>query len=98
MVDFLRWAVGASVWLLANAVYYDMRRKDVKGFGRVVAFFAGYPLTWLTLFAVKEGQVAALQPPSDDDERLLREVQIDRKRRSLAPPSGANPEAAGGDG
>jgi hypothetical protein len=97
MEDFLRWAVGATVWCLANAVYFDMRRKGVRGFGRFVAFLAGNPTTWLTLFLVKEGSVARLDVPPDDEDRLLREVRVDRELRGLPPPLERKPEP-GGDG
>lgn len=81
MQDFLQWTVGAIVWTLANAVYFDMKRKGVRGFGRFAAFCAGNPTTWITFFAVKEGRVEAFAPPPDDDDRLLREVQVDRELR-----------------
>jgi hypothetical protein len=83
--DFLIWALGASVSVFANVVYYDMRRKGVRGFSRFAAFIAGNPLTWVTLLAVKEGRAEDFRPPPDDDERLLREVRMDRELRGLPP-------------
>jgi len=90
-LSFLLWTCGAGVSLFANVVYYDMRRKGVRGFGRFVAFMAGNPTTWLTLFLVREGQVATFQAPPDDDERLLREVRMDRELRGLPPVSDVTP-------
>ena len=86
---FFIWALGASGWVLGNAIYYDMRRKGVRGFSRFVAFMAGNPTTWLTMFLVREGQVAKFEPPPDDDERLFREVRMDRELRGLPPPADA---------
>jgi hypothetical protein len=81
MQDFLRWAIGAAVWTLANVVYFDLRRKGVRGFGRFAAFWAGNPATWITLFMVREGRTEQIEPPPDDEDRLLREVRIDRELR-----------------
>lgn len=83
---FLRWAVGAIVWAFANVVYIDMRRKGIRGFGRFAAFWVGNPTTWISLFVVKEGQVALVEPPPDDDARLLREIRVDRELRGLGAP------------
>lgn len=85
MWPFLQWLVGAIVWAFANAVFIEMRRKNVAGFAGVAAFFVGMPLTLITLFVVKERQAALFEPPKDDDEQLLRDVIVDRERRRLAP-------------
>jgi hypothetical protein len=85
-MDFLQWVVGAIVSAIANAVYFDLRRKGIRNFGRFVAFFAGNPWTWITLFAVKEGRVKVVEPPPDDDDRLLREIHVDRELRGLPAP------------
>jgi hypothetical protein len=97
--DFLQWTVGAIVWTLANAVYFDMRRKGVRGFGRFVAFCAGNPTTWITFFAVKEGRVETFAPPPDDDARLLREVRVDRELRGVPSPKAieVRPQGTGGE-
>jgi len=97
--SFLEWAVGAIVWATANAVYFDLRRKGVRGFGRFAAFWAGNPATWITFFAVKEGRVEHVEPPPDDDERLLREVRIDRELRTqeLPPMIEVRQKRAGGE-
>ena len=83
--DFLQWAVGAIVWTFANVVFIDMRRKGIRGFGRFAAFWVGNPTTWISLFVVKEGRVALVEPPPDDDARLLREIRVDRELRGLGP-------------
>ncbi len=86
MEDFLQAAVGAIVWTFANVVYLDLRRKGTKNFGRFAAFWVGNPATWVTLFVVKEGRVEVVEPPPDDDDRMLREIQVDRKLRGLPAP------------
>ena len=86
MEPFLQSVVGAIVWTIANVVYVDLRRKGVRGFGRFTAFWVGNPATWITLFVVKEGQVVLVQPAADDDDRLLREIRVDRELRSLGAP------------
>jgi hypothetical protein len=97
MWPFLEWVVGAIVQVLANAVYIDMRRKGIRGFGRFVAFFVGFPWTLTWLFIVEEGSAAELEIAPDDEEQLLREVirdRIDRDRTTRLGPPG---EAVGKD-
>jgi hypothetical protein len=77
--------VGAIVWTLANIVYVDMRRKSVTGFGRFAAFWAGFPGNFVWMFVVEEGDRRYLEPPDDDEEKLLRDVIDDREARRLAP-------------
>jgi hypothetical protein len=81
MWPFLDWVVGAIVWTIANAVYVDMRRKGVHGFGRFVAFWVGFPWSLPWHFVIKEGSAKELVPPADDEAQLLREVKLDRARR-----------------
>lgn len=83
MVPFLEWIAGAAVWVLANAVYVDMRKRGVHGFGRFAAFFAGLPLTLLSASLVREGRPPRFGPSYEDDQDLLREVRTDRERRKL---------------
>jgi hypothetical protein len=82
MVPFLQWSVGAIVWALANAVYVDMRRKGVRGFGRFAAFWVGFPVSFLWMALVKEGRPLPLEP-DDDAEELLLEVRRDREARRI---------------
>jgi hypothetical protein len=89
MWPFLNWAVGAIVSALANVIYIDMRRKGVRGFGRFVAFFVGFPWTLTWLFIVDEGSAAELEPAPGDEEELLREVRLDRARRLAQSREGA---------
>lgn len=68
------------MWALANVIYVDLRRKGVRR-GRIIAFIVGYPGTLISLFGVREGTVSQLTPPSDDEDRLLREIRVDRELR-----------------
>ena len=77
---FLGSLIGAIVWTLANVIYVDLRRKGVRK-GRLIAFFVGYPGTLISLFGVREGTVPQLTPPPDDEDRLLREIRMDRELR-----------------
>jgi len=97
MIPFLREVIGAIVWAAANMVYVDMRRKGTRGFGRFAAFFAGLPTTLVALFVVREPGVPPLEPPPDDEERLLREIRVDRELRDRAVPPGG-PTAGEGTG
>ena len=77
--------VGFLVWVVANVVYADKRRRAVRGFARLLAFWLGLPGTFLSLLLVKEGSQPALDPPPDDDESLLAEVRRERTERIEAP-------------
>ncbi len=78
---FLKAAVGAILWSLANVVYYDLKRKGERSFTRFAAFWVGTPTTWITFFAVREGNHPRFDTP-DDDERLLAEIRMDRALRA----------------
>mgnify|MGYP001497903604 CR=1 FL=1 len=86
MEDFLQAAAGAIVWTFANVVYFDLKRKGTHNFGRFAAFWIGNPATWITLFLVKERRVDLVEPPPDDEARLLREIRVDRELRGLGSP------------
>jgi hypothetical protein len=73
---------GFAVWLVANGVYVDLRRKGEKGFARLVCFWLGLPVTWLSLLVVKEGSQPRIRPPPDDVLSLMQEIQRDRALRA----------------
>lgn len=73
---------GFAVWLVANGVYVDLRRKGDKGFARLVCFWLGLPVTWFSLLLVPEGSQPRIRPPPDDELALLREIRRDRGLRS----------------
>jgi hypothetical protein len=70
--------IGSLVWLAANGLYIDMRRKGRHGLARIIFFWMGTPATWLWLFLVPEGKKPALPPPADDFDHLLEEIRRDR--------------------
>jgi hypothetical protein len=74
----LRELIGSLVWLAANGLYIDMRRKGRHGLARIIFFWMGVPATWLWLFLVREGKKPELPPPPDDFDHLLEEIRRDR--------------------
>lgn len=83
MSHFLQVVLGAIVWLVANVVYVDLKRRGVHGFTRFAAFWAGTPTTWISFFAVREGGVPNFGAPEDDEGlALLEEIRRDRALRS----------------
>ena len=81
-IPFLEVLIGAIVWVVANIVYIDLRRKGIHGFTRFAAFWVGNPTTWISLFAVREGRHPVFQPVEDeDDSALLLEIRKDRAAR-----------------
>jgi hypothetical protein len=83
---FIRELAGFAVWLVANGVYVDLRRKGEKGFARLVCFWLGFPVTWISLLVVKEGSQPRVRPPPDDVRSLLHDIQRDRALRAGDPP------------
>jgi hypothetical protein len=70
---------GTLVWLAANGLYIDLRRKGRQGLARILFFWMGMPATWLWLFLIPEGnRQEKLRPPEDDYRRLLQEIRRDR--------------------
>ena len=78
---FLKALIGAILWALANIVYYDLKKKGTRGFGRFASFWVGNPTTWITFFCVPEGRHPKFEPPPDDDPALLAEIRRDRALR-----------------
>ena len=67
------------VWIAANGLYIDLRRKGRGGLARILFFWMGIPATFLWLFLVPEGkQQERLEPPEDDYQRILQEIRSDR--------------------
>lgn len=81
MTLFLQALAGAIVWTFANFLYVDLKRKGVRSFARIVAFWMGMPVTWISLLVVREGRHPRLRPPPDDEDALLAEVRRDRALR-----------------
>jgi len=81
--------IGALVWLAANGLYIDLRRKGRRGLARILFFWMGMPATWVWLFLVPEGSGKAELPTARDDyQDLLEEI---RKERALGAGTRADP-------
>jgi len=83
--------IGGIVWVLANALYIDLKRKGRSGFSRIILFWMGIPLTWLWLVLVREGSAPEIEEAPDDAEALLAEIRRERRLRSGS--SGSNSES-----
>lgn len=71
----------AILWVVANAVYAEMRREGRRGLRRLVAFWIGWPGTLVGLVSIDEGS----QPPLRDDDHglpdLVERIRADRADR-----------------
>ena len=74
--------IGSIIWVLANALYIDQKRKGKGGWGRIILFWMGNPLTWLWLFLIKEGSAPEVVGPPDDAEAILAEIRRERRLSS----------------
>ena len=77
---------GGVIWLLANILYIDLKRKGKPGWSRIILFWMGIPLTWLWLFLVREGSAPELEEIPDDADAILAEIQRDKRLRPGPPP------------
>jgi hypothetical protein len=90
---------GALVWMAANGLYIDMKRKGRKGWARFFFFWMGIPATWLWLFFIRESKKPLLPPPTDDFDGILAEIKRDKALKArdevgdeLSIPPGPSPE------
>ena len=67
------------IWILANLLYIDLKRKGKAGWSRIIMFWMGLPLTWLWLFLVKDGSAPELEEVPDDADAILAEIQRDKR-------------------
>jgi len=82
-LSFLETLIAAIVWVVANVVYLDLRRKGVLGFTRLAAFWVGLPTTLITVLLVDADRHPTFPPARDDDEmRLLADIRRDRALRA----------------
>jgi hypothetical protein len=72
------------VWLAANGLYIDMKRKDRKGIVRIIFFWMGVPLTWLWFLLVqkKKGPKELPAVPEDDYQEILQEIRREKALRA----------------
>jgi hypothetical protein len=73
------------VWILANLLYIDLKRKGKAGWSRIILFWMGLPLTWLWLFLVRDGSAPELEEVPDDADAILAEIRRDRRLNPGAP-------------
>lgn len=74
--------VGSAVSILANLMYASYRSSGKSGFGRLLSFWTGFPLT-LCVALVIPARRARPELPDDEDE-LLAEIRRDRAERFIA--------------
>ncbi len=74
--------VGSVVSVLANLMYASYRSSGKFGFGRLLAFWTGFPLT-LCIAMVIPARPPRRELPDDDNE-LLAEIRRDRAQRLIA--------------
>lgn len=87
---------GAILWLLANVVYWDDRRRGRnEGFRRIVAFLFGWPATFVTFLVVTEGSVPPARRDDAGLDELVDRIREDRRRRELGS-SSSGPEEPDG--
>jgi hypothetical protein len=79
--------IGGVVWILANLLYIDLKRKGKSGWSRIILFWMGLPLTWLWLFMVREGSAPELEEVPDDADTILAEIRKE-KQLNPGPPEG----------
>ena len=77
--------IGGIIWILANLLYIDLKRKGKPGWSRIILFWMGLPLTWLWLFLVKEGSAPELLEAPDDADAILAEIKKDRQLKPGPP-------------
>ena len=73
------------IWILANLLYIDLKRKGKAGWSRIILFWMGLPLTWLWLFLVKDGSAPELEEVPDDADAILAEIQRDKQLNPGSP-------------
>ncbi|MCH7562346.1 MAG: hypothetical protein IH968_00865 [Gemmatimonadetes bacterium] len=74
--------VGSVVSILANLMYASYRSSGKFGFGRLLSFWTGFPVTLCI------AMVIPARPPrrelADDEDELLAEIRRDRAQRLIA--------------
>lgn len=73
--------------IVANLVYFDMRRSGEHGFKRFLAFWLGSPVSFLTLLLVPEGRTLPVRGDDEGLNELVDEIRQDRESRRLGEPA-----------
>jgi hypothetical protein len=85
--------VTAFAWFIANWVYLDFRRTGKRGFKRLVAFWMGWPATFVSLLVVRDGSQPRMLADDDGLDDLMAEIRRDRIGRDDDPPALEDPGA-----
>jgi hypothetical protein len=80
--------IGGLIWALANILYVDLKRKGKPGFGRIILFWMGTPLTWLWLLLIREGSAPVLEEVPDDANAILADIRRARRLEAGSSPHG----------
>lgn len=86
--------IASLVWLAANGLYIDMKRKGREGIVRIIFFWMGVPLTWLWFFLIpkKKGPIELPAAKEDDFQEILQEIRRDKALRAGdGPPDAEDP-------
>ncbi len=75
--------LGSFVWVAANFTYCAYVRDGERGFKRFAAFWLGFPITLISMFAVPKTRRASVNDRSEleEERNLLLEIRMDRIRR-----------------
>ena len=89
--------LGSFVWVAANFAYCTYVRDGERGFKRVAAFWLGFPVTLVSMFAAPHTQRVRMPHRSEVEEehKLLLEIRRDRTRRDERARISGSSEAAG---
>lgn len=74
--------VGFILWVLANWVYVDMRRRGERGIKRFLAFWLGWPGTFVGMLSVDEKSQPTIRADDRDLRSLVQDIRRDRILRS----------------
>ena len=81
--EILSGLLGSFVWVAANVAYCSYVRDGARGCKRFAAFWLGFPVTLISMFAVPHTKRIREPERSDleEDHRLLLEIRRDRALR-----------------
>lgn len=74
--------VGSVVSILASMMYASYRSSGRYGFGRLLSFWTGFPVTLCIALVIPARP--ARRELADDEDELLAEIRRDRARRLIA--------------
>lgn len=81
MESVVQLVVWIFAFVVANWAYRDFVREGSGGFGRLVAFWMGFPATFATRLLVRERSETDMRDDDEGLDHLVREIRRDRVRR-----------------